>query len=805
VPRRPRSRTRSAALIAAALAVIVGAIAVRDRLPLPRPGSRGSETSPGARATRTARTLAQLEGVSTDGSPVVLNEIATVNAHVLLDEEGAAPDWMELYNRSDARVDLGGFSLADGRDPARRWILPEYSLAPGQHLIVFASGRDRVGSAIARTLDVDLDPNARAERVVTEPPVRIVDPNRVRTPVRRVSVSLPLSDRGPWELWVGARASGDAPASLRVSVDGRDPVESVLRPSRRLRHLRVGTGVRGEGVRTVVLESDASVYVSRISFARPQPNSGRYGLHLHASFRLSRSGETLVLLDPRGAIADYVTPERFVPGDTWQRVPDGAAHFEIAAPTPLGRPMAEAPDLSGPVAVPPGPLRIAPSLPDGVDALHYTLDGSPPRIDSPRLETPLVIASPTYLRVRGFRGRLPVTAVVSRLFHPGAVPDALVVSVGIDSRALYDPEWGIVPNNAARGTAWERTARVLVFDDRGVYFDGEAGLRTHAGNGSDRGRATSFQLRWRPSLGAAGSTRDPFLPALTPPPDRMILDAAAGAWADRLAYDLAAASGGIAARSRRAVLLLNGRVHNRVIAFEDVDDGLLQSRFGHTDFDLIKGKPLKLKRGDWKRLRATAARLSSGRLVLDAAQADVDLASALAAHFALIFGDATDGGQLPDDAVQGYLAIARTRTEGLVHEIPWDLDHGFRKLNPNALAAHQAFVREQPWDTRYLTEQVIERLLADDPDFRPFYRDAAQRFLAVARETRWLDEIDALESLDVRWGRPRGVEPERAASPEELQAWREQRGRVYDRARVFFGDGIDLLWRQVEAATGGGD
>lgn len=802
MPRRPRSRTRSALLVVVALAVIAGAALVRDRLPRTPIGERGP-SPPTARATRTARTLAQLERVSTASSPVVLNEIATTNPHVLLDEEGAAPDWIELYNRSDQPVALGGWSLADGRDPARRWILPERTLAPRSHAIVFASGRDRVGSAIARTLDVELHPSGADDLDLLEAPARIVDPEPDRRPRRRARVALDLPARGPWELWVGARASGDVPAVLRVSLDGGDPVEAVLRPSRRLRHLRLAAGVRGGRARTVRLESQGSVYVSRASFALPGPHAGRLGLHMHASFRLSRSGETVVLLDPRGAAADYATPQRFVPGRTWQRVPDGDAHFEIAPPTPLGRTSAAAPDLSASPPVGDDPIRVSAALPSGVDVLRYTLDGTPPRGDSARLEGALEIAGPTFLRVRGFRAGLPATPVASRVFHPGPTPDALVVHVGIDRRALDDPEWGIVPNNAARGMAWERVARVLVFDQSGVHFDGEAGLRTHAGNGSDRGRATSFQLRWRPSLGAAHATRDPFEPALTPLPDRLILDAAAGAWTDRLAYDLAAASGGVAARSRRAVLFVNGRLHNRAIAFEDVDDGFLESRFGHTDFDLIKGKPFKVKRGDRLRLEDTAARLSSGTLSVEEARRRIDLGSALAAHFALIFPDATDGGRFPDDAVQGYLAIDRTREPGVVHAVPWDLDHGFRSLNPDALADHRAFVRRQPWDTRYLAEQVVDRLLRDDPLFAGIYREAAERFLAVAAEPRWLEEIEALQDLDARWGRPRRAGPDWPSTPEEREAWDRQRREAYDRARLFFAEGPEVLRRQAEAVAEG--
>src|SRR6185503_2452899 len=74
---------------------------------------------------------------------VVLNEIMADNLNGLLDENGDASDWIELYNRGTTSVNLLGWSLSD--DPARpaQWVFPSVTLGPGQFLVVFASGKDR--------------------------------------------------------------------------------------------------------------------------------------------------------------------------------------------------------------------------------------------------------------------------------------------------------------------------------------------------------------------------------------------------------------------------------------------------------------------------------------------------------------------------------------------------------------------------------------------------------------------------------------------------------------------------------------
>ena len=44
-------------------------------------------------------------------------------------------------------VELAGWTLTDDRAEAAMWALPARTLAPGEHLIVFASGKDRAPGA----------------------------------------------------------------------------------------------------------------------------------------------------------------------------------------------------------------------------------------------------------------------------------------------------------------------------------------------------------------------------------------------------------------------------------------------------------------------------------------------------------------------------------------------------------------------------------------------------------------------------------------------------------------------------------
>ena len=83
---------------------------------------------------------------SAETSLLRLSEIMVKNRASLLDEDGAAHDWIELCNPTDAPVSLAGWALADKAGSG--WALPEGTLAPGARLVVFASGKDRRGEEL---------------------------------------------------------------------------------------------------------------------------------------------------------------------------------------------------------------------------------------------------------------------------------------------------------------------------------------------------------------------------------------------------------------------------------------------------------------------------------------------------------------------------------------------------------------------------------------------------------------------------------------------------------------------------------
>ena len=75
---------------------------------------------------------------------VLITEVQAANTRTALDDQGSYSDWIELHNPTDAPVSLAGYTLTDDPAAPAKWSLPVATLAPGDFLLVWASGIDQV-------------------------------------------------------------------------------------------------------------------------------------------------------------------------------------------------------------------------------------------------------------------------------------------------------------------------------------------------------------------------------------------------------------------------------------------------------------------------------------------------------------------------------------------------------------------------------------------------------------------------------------------------------------------------------------
>ena len=109
-----------------------------------------------------------------EGYPVVINEFLASNGALpgdpngLVDEDGDASDWIEIYNPSDATINMNGWYLTDDAGNLTKWPFPNMNLVPGEFRIVFASGKDRRNPSGQLHTNFDLDKDGEYLALVAE-------------------------------------------------------------------------------------------------------------------------------------------------------------------------------------------------------------------------------------------------------------------------------------------------------------------------------------------------------------------------------------------------------------------------------------------------------------------------------------------------------------------------------------------------------------------------------------------------------------------------------------------------------------
>lgn len=82
---------------------------------------------------------------SSVSSQVVINEYSASNLRGFVDQHDKTEDWIELYNTSEASVNLSGWHLSDKESKPTKWQIPEGVVIGGNsHLVFLCSGRDKV-------------------------------------------------------------------------------------------------------------------------------------------------------------------------------------------------------------------------------------------------------------------------------------------------------------------------------------------------------------------------------------------------------------------------------------------------------------------------------------------------------------------------------------------------------------------------------------------------------------------------------------------------------------------------------------
>ena len=82
---------------------------------------------------------------------ICITEVMVANFVAAKDEDGNYTPWIEVYNKSEAAVDLSEYSISYKSGESVSF--PKISLAPGEYALFFANGKN-TQSSLALSLDV---------------------------------------------------------------------------------------------------------------------------------------------------------------------------------------------------------------------------------------------------------------------------------------------------------------------------------------------------------------------------------------------------------------------------------------------------------------------------------------------------------------------------------------------------------------------------------------------------------------------------------------------------------------------------
>lgn len=307
-----------------------------------------------------------------------------------------------------------------------------------------------------------------------------------------------------------------------------------------------------------------------------------------------------------------------------------------------------------------------------------------------------------------------------------------ILSAVIDERDLYDPAIGIMENFQSKGHSWERPCFLSYYDSGKLLFATGAGVRMH---GLSRTRQDFWPLRFyfRDLYGY-----DQFKPEILFGPDSVPIKQVVARrelhYISMLAMDLAEQAGCLVPDRKPALFFLNGSEYGGYyVLIEHLNDKWLQSRYGHTDFTIIRttGHHDERKNNpDFQRLYKWC-RDKGVRMTMEEVGRRVDIENFSRWWMSQLFIAGYD-------MYQGPLVLDKSDPDAKWFTINWDMDgafvngaepekeHVWQKENcfynvmmdPVRIRDDRKLGRYHPDDPRGI---LFRRMHQDDPAYRSYF------------------------------------------------------------------------------------
>lgn len=177
---------------------------------------------------------------------VVINEFITSNSTVNTDEDGSYEDWIEFYNTSATSVNLLGYGLSDNSTPFK-WVFPDYTIQPGEHLLVWCSSKNRTNPALPMHTSFGISSGGET-LTLTHPDGTLVD--QIPAIVIPANFSYGRAPSGSSDFSVFSEPTPELPNSSEGASDALSPPQ-----------LSVNSGFYNEGFTLTLSHPDPAVTI----------------------------------------------------------------------------------------------------------------------------------------------------------------------------------------------------------------------------------------------------------------------------------------------------------------------------------------------------------------------------------------------------------------------------------------------------------------------------------------------------------------------------------------------------------------
>lgn len=437
---------------------------------------------------------------------IKINEIVSSNSSIL-DEDGDSPDWIELRNFGTQEVSLDQWSLTDDKNNIQKWIINQKSLEADSYAFFWASGKNRIGNGIPRTLitegdlfkylvpsqalpinwnEIDYNDGSWAQGIsgfgyaddddATTLPLgtasifvrkkfNIADLNAIS------GLFLDIDYDDGFVAYINgqeiarANINGAPPAYNSGTITDREatiylggkperfPVtnlENILQDGENVLSIQLHN-ISANSSDLTLIPFLTAIYNTETTEGITPPDILEFVTNeAHTNFKISSEGETVYLYDNEGLFVDSLAIGALNRDISIGLSLDGSKKVYFEETTPM-----EANSTTSFIGIiqdniifshpggPTGDINLELSGNQNEETVRYTIDANIPTAISSNYDTPISLNETTIIRARIFREGYIASPVQSRSYLFNANSDLPIVSIVTEPRNFFDSDYGI--------------------------------------------------------------------------------------------------------------------------------------------------------------------------------------------------------------------------------------------------------------------------------------------------------------------------------------------------------------------------